>query len=84
MQGCGVRTPNAAAVAAATCGLARLLHIPHDEILTMGAASVMTSMGLPSAKTVILFVDVRFPGVVPKLHMHIAPVVTTSDIAFSF
>jgi len=84
MQGCGVRTPIAAAVAAATVGLARLLHIPHGDMLTMGAASVMTSIGLPSASTVILFVDVRFPGVVPKLHMHIAPVVTTSAIKFSF
>src|SRR4051794_27195213 len=30
MQGCGVRTPSAAVVAAATIGLARLMHIPKD------------------------------------------------------
>ena len=36
MQGCGVRTPEAAAVAAATCGLDGLWHIPNPEIFTIG------------------------------------------------
>ena len=38
-HGCGVSTPNAAAVAAATCGLVGLEHIPHPEILAIGAES---------------------------------------------
>jgi len=37
MQGMGVSTPEAAVVAEATAGLARLLHIPKGAIFTMGA-----------------------------------------------
>lgn len=36
MHGCGVRTPAAAAVAAATCGLDGELHIPKPEIFIIG------------------------------------------------
>jgi hypothetical protein len=36
MQGMGVRTPSAAAVAAATIGLEGELHMPKGAILTMG------------------------------------------------
>jgi len=36
IHGCGVRTPMAAEVAAATCGLARDMHIPKVGMLTMG------------------------------------------------
>lgn len=36
IQGMGVRTPSAAAVAEATVGLANELHIPKGRILTMG------------------------------------------------
>lgn len=35
-QGIGVKTPNAAAVAAATCGFAMEVHIPKGMILTIG------------------------------------------------
>ena len=41
MHGCGVSTPNAAAVAAATCGLAMLMHIPNGIMLTIGMWSMM-------------------------------------------
>lgn len=34
IQGCGVGTPNAAAVAAATCGFDWELHIPKGKILS--------------------------------------------------
>jgi hypothetical protein len=37
MQGMGVSTPDAADVADATVGLARLLHIPKGAIFTIGA-----------------------------------------------
>lgn len=37
MQGIGVSTPNAAAVAAATIGFASEVHMPNGAILTMGA-----------------------------------------------
>lgn len=36
MHGCGVSTPSAAEVAAATAGLAILMHIPNGAIFTMG------------------------------------------------
>ena len=36
MQGCGVSTPIAAAVAAATCGLACVWHIPKGAMFTIG------------------------------------------------
>lgn len=36
IQGIGVSTPNAAAVAAATVGLAGDVHIPNGRILTIG------------------------------------------------
>jgi len=36
MQGMGVRAPNAAAVAAATTGLERELHVPKGRIFNMG------------------------------------------------
>jgi hypothetical protein len=38
-QGCGVRTPAAAAVAAATCGLSGEEHIPKDAMFTSGSVS---------------------------------------------
>ena len=36
MQGIGVNTPSAAAVAAATIGLAMLMHVPNGMTLTSG------------------------------------------------
>jgi len=71
-QGMGVNTPNLAAVAAATCGLASELHMPKGMILTMGLLSMMLAMGV--------LVVTRFTGstlsvlgVVPKLHCNCAP-----------
>src|SRR5258706_11789794 len=37
MQGCGVSTPSAAEVAAATCGFDNVMHIPKGMMLTFGA-----------------------------------------------
>jgi hypothetical protein len=44
-QGWGVRTPSAAAVAAATCGLAGLIHIPKVGMFVPGAKSMMVQAG---------------------------------------
>ena len=46
----GVSTPSAAAVAAATSGLARLLHMPNVGMLT-GSEQVMLAAGVPSTIT---------------------------------
>lgn len=45
MHGMGVRTPNAAAVAWATSGLAGELHMPKVKIFNMGTKSIITAGG---------------------------------------
>jgi hypothetical protein len=71
----GVSTPSAAAVAAATVGLAGEEHMPNGGILTTGAESMMVAAGVP--------VRVRFTGsttsvdgAAPKLHIMLAPMQT--------
>ena len=46
MHGMGVRTPKAAAVAAATVGFAMELHMPKGIILTIGLLSIMVASGM--------------------------------------
>jgi len=83
MQGWGVRTPRAAAVAAATWGFDGVVHIPKGVMFTMGAASVIVSAGLPPTNTVKLLVEVKFPGVVPKVHMQVPPIATIGVITIA-
>jgi hypothetical protein len=45
IHGIGVRTPSAAAVAEATVGLAKLVHIPNGRMFTIGIWSVMLAAG---------------------------------------
>jgi hypothetical protein len=47
----GVKTPRAAAVAAATVGFDRLVHIPNGGMLTSGTMSAIVAAGLPSIST---------------------------------
>src|SRR5690348_5885278 len=75
MHGCGVSTPIAAVVAAATCGLDGLLHMPNGGMLTSGALSWMVAAGLPPM-SVVGRMTLRVAGAMPKVHMSIAPVVT--------
>lgn len=74
-QGIGVKTPSAAAVAAATAGFAGDEHMPNGIIFTIGLLSMMFASGGP--------VIVRFSGSTtselgakPKLHWSIAPMHT--------
>jgi hypothetical protein len=67
-QGIGVRTPNAAAVAAATIGLARLIHIPNMAIFNIGTKSVTQAAGMPPIKTPLVGKIVRGAGVAPNEH----------------
>lgn len=74
-QGIGVNTPSAAAVAAATVGFAREVHIPNGGIFAPGAMSVIVAAGLPSmmgrgATTI------KVDGARPNEHCIIAPAVT--------
>ena len=45
IHGMGVSTPMAAAVAAATCGFACVLHIPNGGMFTMGRLSITVAAG---------------------------------------
>lgn len=49
MHGCGVSTPSAADVAAATCGFDSVVHIPKGMMLTFGAKSWMVAAIWPPA-----------------------------------
>src|SRR5258708_27243668 len=48
MQGMGVNTPSAAAVAEATVGFAMDMHIPNVGMLVMGIISMMGAAGVPA------------------------------------
>jgi len=74
-HGIGVRTPSAAAVAAATSGLANELHIPKGGMLAMGTLSAMLAAGGPSPRTVGTRTT-SDDGANPKVHCIIAPIFT--------
>ena len=84
IQGIGVKTPNAAEVAAATVGLARELHIPKGNILTMGLLSIMVAAGLLQVNTLLVGNTVRVEGATPKLHVIIPPIQAHIPIVVSF
>jgi len=76
MHGIGVSTPRAAAVADATTGLARLIHIPNDMIFTMGTWSWMFAAGWSPARVRLVGSTTNELGAIPMLHWSIAPFVT--------
>src|ERR1051325_1162092 len=82
-QGCGVRTPRAAEVAAATWGLARELHMPKGGMLVIGTKSMIVAAGGPH--TVLLAGrTLSAAGAAPKLHAIMAPEVTSLGMAIVF
>jgi hypothetical protein len=76
MHGIGVKTPSAAAVAAATMGLAIDVQVPNDGILSIGAKSMIVAAGVPSAFVMFTGSTIKLPGAAPKLHLIIAPIFT--------
>jgi hypothetical protein len=80
MQGCGVRTPRAAVVAAATVGFDTVVHMPQGVSDDIGATSATVAAGLPDTMTAACDVTFNVPGDVPKLHMYVAPVTTAIAI----
>ncbi len=68
MQGAGVGTPNATAVAAMTAGLAGLLHIPKGWMFSAGTLSMIVPHGRPQALTRFFGSRLKFEGSAPKLH----------------
>lgn len=73
MQGIGVRTPKAAAVAAATEGLANDVHIPNGKIFTNGALSLMVASGRLFNNIFAFGGTIIEVGAIPKEHFKIAP-----------
>ena len=76
MQGMGVSTPSAAAVAAATVGLAGLLHMPNGMMLTIGLWSMMFAAGTNDVITLLTGRTTSELGATPKLHCSMAPMQT--------
>jgi hypothetical protein len=75
-QGIGVSTPSAAAVADATVGFARDMHMPNGGILVIGTQSMILAAGAPA---IVLFVGrtERVEGAMPNEHIIMAPAVTS-------
>jgi hypothetical protein len=73
-QGCGVSTPAAAAVAAATCGFSGDLHIPNDAMFVIGKVSCTVAAGVVRPKDVPRAGStVNEDGVDPIEQMSVAP-----------
>src|SRR6478609_8259900 len=76
MHGIGVSTPSAAAVAAATVGLASDMHIPNGRMLTNGLLSMIVAMGTPEANVRLVGSTTSEAGVIPNVHCSMAPLAT--------
>jgi Na+/H+ antiporter NhaA len=81
MHGWGVSTPSAADVAAATCGLAMLVHIPNGMMFFIGTLSMIVAAGRLLAFTSFSGVITRLAGATPNEHMSGAPFTTSWPIA---
>jgi hypothetical protein len=84
IQGIGVSTPKAAAVAAATTGLAGDMHTPKGMILTIGLWSMMFAAGGPSQVTLFAGSTIKGDGAAPMVHFSIAPIETWLGISSPF
>jgi hypothetical protein len=80
MQGIGVSTPKAAAVAAATIGLAIDMHIPNGIMFTMGTWSIMLASGTWLVRVLFTGRTTSELGAIPKLHCIMAPIQTCKGI----
>jgi hypothetical protein len=76
MQGCGVSTPSAALVAAATCGFDGVEHMPKGMMLTIGAKSWIVASGWLSTFVRRAGNTVKVDGDVPNVHIICAPLTT--------
>src|SRR5436190_22529199 len=75
-QGIGVKVPSAAAVAAATAGLAGDLHMPNGTMLTIGLLSMMLAAGTFDVITLLTGNTISVLGAKPMLHLVFAPMHT--------
>ncbi len=72
-HGTGVKTPNAAAVAAETAGFPMEMHIPNGMMFTMGMWSMMFASGTELVWTLLSGRTTSELGAIPKLHIIVAP-----------
>jgi len=79
MQGIGVKTPRAAAVADATAGLAIDMHIPKVGMFVIGIKSMMLAAGAV-ALTLFTGSTLSAEGAIPNEHIMTAPAVTCVGI----
>jgi hypothetical protein len=80
MQGMGVRTPIAAAVAAATIGFAGDIHIPNGMMFSSGMLSMMLASGISSVSTMFVGNTTSELGAMPIVHIKVAPMQTCIGI----
>src|SRR5262245_12173918 len=83
VQGIGVNTPSAAAVAAATAGFAKLEHMPNGITLRNGTLSAMLAAGAP-ANTRLTGNTTSEPGAIPMVHIVVAPALTIRPMTSPF
>src|ERR1700757_4592151 len=76
MQGMGVSTPRAAAVAAATVGLAGDMHMPKGMMLVIGMWSMILASGTSLVITLFVGSTTRELGAMPIVHIIMAPIHT--------
>ena len=75
MHGIGVNTPSAAAVAAATMGLAILMQVPKGRIFMNGLLSMILAAGI-GVKTRFIGKTTKLDGAAPNVHLRVAPIQT--------
>ena len=75
-QGMGTRTPKAAAVAAATSGLAKLVHTPKGRIFTKGIIAIIVPAGVGAIITGG-GKNINGDGAAPMLQVAIVPIVAS-------
>lgn len=84
IQGMGVSTPKAAAVAAATIGLAIELHIANGGILAIGMLSIIFAAGLLLVITRFFGNTISEDGAIPNVQLIMAPIHTSTGIVLKF
>lgn len=84
MHGIGVRTPSAAAVAAATIGFAIDMQTPNGGMFTNGAKSMMVAAGMPPHMTRLVGSTFSVDGAAPNGHIIIPVETTCMPIAIPF
>jgi hypothetical protein len=83
MQGCGVSTPSAAEVAAATCGLVGVVHMPKGMTFVKGALSMIVAAARLPAATPFAGNTFSVEGATPNVQVQVAPLTTSGGICFS-